>query len=176
MGDFGFSEVKLTDEEWDKYLAHKRRWCTLQPLIESRGYRLPKECNPDRVSAWNERPKGYVQGPQYPHLVEGTRISDNRPVMLKFSRADLWEATIFEHLASIPDQDNHTIPLYDVITPPDDPTSETQWYIVVTPRLNDCRNSHLDKLSDFVNFLTQVLEVGTASLFGLLRIYYFFLF
>ncbi|KAJ7117342.1 hypothetical protein C8R43DRAFT_104212 [Mycena crocata] len=159
MDDFGYSlEVKLTDEELGRYLAHKRRWCELQPLIESRGYHLPKEYRPDRASAWNERPKGYLEEPHYPHLLEGTRISDKRPVMLKFSRTDLWEATIFEHLSSIPDPDNHTIPLYDVITPPSKEDEPTQWCVVVTPRLTDCRNRHIDKLRDFVNFLTQVLE------------------
>ncbi|KAJ7638558.1 hypothetical protein FB45DRAFT_1023336 [Roridomyces roridus] len=156
---FGYSlEVKLTDEEWDTYLSHKRRWCQLQPLVESYGYRMPKEYNPDRVSAWNERPKGYVEEPHYPHLVEGQRISDKRPVMLKFSRIDLWEATILNHLASIPDSDNHTIPLYDVITPPPSGDEPAQWCIVVTPRLTDCRNRHFDKLRDFLNFLRQVLE------------------
>ncbi|KAJ7774261.1 hypothetical protein DFH07DRAFT_912781 [Mycena maculata] len=160
MDDFGYSlEIKLTDEEWDRYLSHKRRWCDLQPLVESRGYRLPKEFRPERVSAWDERPKGYVEEPHYPHLLEGIRISDKRPVMLKFSRTDLWEATIFEHLASIPDADNHTIPLYDVITPPAPADQPAEWCIVVTPRLTDCRNRHFDKLRDFVNFLTQVVEV-----------------
>ncbi|KAF7353021.1 NADH-cytochrome B5 reductase [Mycena venus] len=159
MDDFGYSiEVKLTDEEWDRYLSHKRRWCELQPLVESRGYRIPKEYRPERVSAWDERPKGYVEEPHYPHLLEGTRISDNRPVMLKFSRTDLWEAAIFQHLASIPDTDNHTIPLYDVITPPGEGDSPAEWCIVVTPRLTDCKERHFDKLRDFVDFLTQVLE------------------
>lgn len=189
--DYGYSlEVKLTDEEWDAYLSHKRRWCELQPLIESYGYRLPKEYNPDRVSAWNERPKGWVEEPhvrahsmaftispvliffQYPHLLPGKRISDSRPVMLKFSRTDLWEATIFQHLASIPDLDNHTIPLYDVITPPASGDQPAPWCILVTPRLTDCRNRHFDKLRDFLNFLVQVVEVRGESpcRFNLLRI------
>ncbi|KAJ7047632.1 hypothetical protein C8F04DRAFT_15324 [Mycena alexandri] len=159
MDDFGYSnEVTLTEEEWDRYLSHKRRWCELQPLLESRGYRLPKEFRPERVSAWDKRPDGYVDRPHYPHLLEGTRISDNRPVMLKFSRTDLWEAAIFEHLASIPDADNHTIPLYDVITPPADPEAPAQWCVVITPRLTDCRNRHFEKLREFVDFLSQVLE------------------
>ncbi|KAJ7276137.1 hypothetical protein B0H12DRAFT_1083760 [Mycena haematopus] len=159
MDDFGFSlEVKLTDEEWDRYLSHKRRWCELQPLVESRGYRLPKAYRPERVSTWDERPKGYVEEPHYPHLLEGTRISDNRPVMLKFSRTDLWEATIFEHLSSIPDADNHTIPLYDVITPPGQPDAPAEWCIVITPRLTDCKSRHFDKLREFTDFVSQVLE------------------
>ncbi|KAJ7937324.1 hypothetical protein B0H13DRAFT_1945357 [Mycena leptocephala] len=159
MDEFGYSlDVKLTDEEWASYLSHKRRWCELQPLLESRGYRLPKEYRPERVSAWDERPDGYVEEPHYPHLLEGTRISDNRSVMLKFSRTDLWEASIFEHLASIPDADNHTIPLYDVITPPGAPEAPAEWCIVITPRLTDCRNRHFDKLRDFIDFLSQVLE------------------
>ncbi|KAK7061494.1 NADH-cytochrome B5 reductase [Favolaschia claudopus] len=159
MDDFGYSiEVKLTDEEWDRFLAHKRRWCELQPLVESRGYRLPKEYRPERVSAWDERPKEPVDEPHYPHLIEGTRISDKRPVMLKFSRTDLWEATIFEHLASIPDADNHTIPLYDVIRPPGEKDSPSEWCIVITPRLTDCKGRHLYKLRDCVDFITQVLE------------------
>ncbi|KAJ7068030.1 hypothetical protein C8F01DRAFT_587278 [Mycena amicta] len=157
--DFGFdTDIKLTDEEWDRFLAHKRRWCNLQPLIESRGYRLPKEYHPDRVGAWKERPKGLIDEPLYPHLLEGLRVWDKRPVMLKLSRMDLWEATIFEHLASIPDADNHTIPFYDLITPPEDPTSTYQWCIVVTPRLTDCRDSHLRTFTDLINFITQVLE------------------
>ncbi|KAJ6510085.1 hypothetical protein C8R47DRAFT_781368 [Mycena vitilis] len=159
MDEFGYSlDVKLTDEEWDRYLSHKRRWCELQPLVESRGYRLPKEYRPERVSAWDERPQGYVEEPHYPHLLQGTRISDNRPVMLKFSRTDLWEAAIFEHLASIPDADNHTIPLYDVITPPNDSETPAEWCIVITPYLTDCKQRHFDKLRDFVDFLTQILE------------------
>ncbi|KAJ7095127.1 hypothetical protein B0H15DRAFT_775593 [Mycena belliarum] len=159
MDEFGYSiEVKLSDEEVARYLAHKRRWCDLQPLIESRGYRLPKEYHPDRATGWEKPPPGSLEDPHYPHLLQGTRISDNRPVMLKFSRTDLWEATIFEHLSSIPDEDNHTIPLYDVITPPAPPDSVEQWCIVVTPRLTDCRNRHIDSLRDFVNFLSQVLE------------------
>jgi hypothetical protein len=80
--------------------------------------------------------------------------------MLKFSRTDLWEASIFEHLASIPDADNHTIPLYDVITPPGAPEAPAEWCIVITPRLTDCRNRHFDKLRDFIDFLSQVLEVS----------------
>ncbi|KAJ7179379.1 hypothetical protein C8R46DRAFT_886815 [Mycena filopes] len=159
MDDFGYSvDVDLTDEEWERYLSHKRRWCELQPLLESRGYRLPKEFRPERVSVWDKRPEGYVDRPHYPHLLEGTRISDSRPVMLKLSRTDLWEAAIFEHLASIPDADNHTIPLYDVITPPADPEAPAQWCIVITPRLTDCRNRHFEKLREFVDFLSQVLE------------------
>ncbi|KAJ7499187.1 hypothetical protein FB451DRAFT_1204562 [Mycena latifolia] len=159
MDEFGYSiEVKLTDEELARYLGHKRRWCELQPLVESRGYRLPKEYHPDRVSAWEKPPPGYLDDPHYPHLLQGTRISDNRPVMLKFSRTDLWEATIFEHLSSIPDPDNHTIPLYDVITPPRLEDNADHWCIVVTPRLTDCRNRHIDTLRDFVHFLSQVLE------------------
>ncbi|KAJ7688469.1 hypothetical protein B0H17DRAFT_1068860 [Mycena rosella] len=162
MDDFGYSlEVKLTDEELARYLAHKRRWCDFQPLLESRGYRLPKQYHPDRASAWLEAPRAMSRNHMcYPHLLHGTRISDDRPVMLKLSRTDLWEATIFEHLSSIPDPDNHTIPLYDVITPPSMPGADTtdQWCIVITPRLTDCRNRHIDSLRDFVNFLSQVLE------------------
>ncbi|CAK5275760.1 unnamed protein product [Mycena citricolor] len=159
MDEYGYSlEVKLTDEEWERYLAHKRRWCRLQPLIETRGYRIAKQYNPDRVSAWKERPKGYVDEPNYPHLLEGVRISDKRPVMLKFTRTDLWEAQIFQDLASFPDADNHTIPLYDVITPPHDPDSQMQWCIVVTPRLTDCRERHFRTLEDLVQFITQVIE------------------
>ncbi|KAJ6569703.1 hypothetical protein B0H10DRAFT_1928393 [Mycena sp. CBHHK59/15] len=157
MDDLGFSvEADLTDEEWDRYLGHKRRWCAFQPLIEEHGYRLPKQYHPGRISAWDERPAGYVEEPHYPHLLEGVRISDNRPVMLKFSRTNLYEAAIFEHLASIPDADNHTIPLYDVLTPPGD---DPEWCIMITPRLTDCRTPHLKTLHDFVNFLYQVLEV-----------------
>ncbi|CAK5262966.1 unnamed protein product [Mycena citricolor] len=159
MDEYGYSlEVKLTDEEWERYLAHKRRWCRLQPLIETRGYRIAKQYNPDTVSAWKERPKGYVDEPNYPHLLEGVRISDKRPVMLKFTRTDLWEAQIFQDLASFPDADNHTIPLYDVITPPHDPDSQMQWCIVVTPRLTDCRERHFRTLEDLVQFITQVIE------------------
>nr|GAT53903.1 NADH-cytochrome B5 reductase [Mycena chlorophos] len=158
---FGFDDVldvTLTDEEWDRYLDHKRRWCRWQPLIESKGYKIADDLNPDRVDTFKERPKGPVEEPLYPHLLVGTRMWDKRPVMLKLSRTDLWEATIFEHLASIPDPDNHTIPFYDLITPPEEPTSEYQWCIIITPRLTDCRNSHLRTVRDLVDFVTQVVE------------------
>ncbi|KAF7313588.1 NADH-cytochrome B5 reductase [Mycena chlorophos] len=130
----------------------------VMPLIESKGYKIADDLNPDRVDAFKERPKGPVEEPLYPHLLVGTRMWDKRPVMLKLSRTDLWEATIFEHLASIPDPDNHTIPFYDLITPPEEPTSEYQWCIIITPRLTDCRDSHLRTVRDLVDFVTQVVE------------------
>ncbi|KAF7331847.1 NADH-cytochrome B5 reductase [Mycena kentingensis (nom. inval.)] len=159
FGDWdGDQPPKLTDEEWERYLSHKRRWCLLQPLIQSKGYELPKSFNPESAGKWNERPTGYIEEPLYPHLLEGTRAWDKRPVMLKLSRTDLWEAAIFEHLASIPDADNHTVPFYDVITPPHDPASDVQWCVVVTPRLTDCREPHLETLADFIDFVKQILE------------------
>ncbi|KAJ7293973.1 hypothetical protein C8J57DRAFT_1162890 [Mycena rebaudengoi] len=148
-------EVTLTDEEWDRYLSHKRRWCEVQPLLESHGYKIPKEYNPDRIVDWQERPAGLVDEPYYPHLLAGTRFSDGRAVMLKFSRVDLYESEIFANLASIPDPDNHTIPLYDVLNLPG---HNPEWCIVITPRLTDCRTPHTRYLRDFVNFLHQVLE------------------
>jgi hypothetical protein len=82
MDEFGYSlEVKLTDEEWASYLSHKRRWCELQPLLEFRGYRLPKEYRPERVSAWDERPDGYVEEPHVRFLSVGIqRCVDFYPV------------------------------------------------------------------------------------------------
>ncbi|KAF7301505.1 NADH-cytochrome B5 reductase [Mycena indigotica] len=161
---FGFddAEIKLSDEEWDRLLSHKRRWCRLQPLVEARGYRIPKEMHPDRIDDWKVRPRSPPPDPLYPHLLEGLRVWDKRPVMLKLSRTDLWEAAISEHLASIPDPDNHTIPFYDLITFPEEPDSEFQWCIIVTPRLTDCRYSHLDTFKDLVDFITQVLEKGVC--------------
>ncbi|KAJ7287056.1 hypothetical protein C8J57DRAFT_1116770 [Mycena rebaudengoi] len=153
MGAYSF-EVALTGEEWDRYLSHKRRWCLVQPLLESHGYKIPKEYNPDRIVDWQERPS-IIDDPYYPHLLAGTRFSDGRAVILKFSRADLHESEIFANLASIPDPDNHTIPLYDILTLPGD---NPKWCIVITPRFTDCHSPHTPYLRDFVDFLYQVLE------------------
>jgi hypothetical protein len=79
-------EVTLTDEEWDRYLSHKRRWCEVQPLLESHGYKIPKEYNPDRIVDWQERPAGLVDEPYVRRQFSFTFCYLNRVVVPSFTR------------------------------------------------------------------------------------------
>ncbi|TRM69713.1 kinase-like domain-containing protein [Schizophyllum amplum] len=159
MGDvLGFDiDINYDDPSWNDYVVHQNMWCKYQPLLEAKGYRLPAEYTPENTISIAELKKhgSPFLLTDHPHVqLESKRISDGSFVVLKFVKVSVQEAAITSHLAKIRDPWNHTIPVWDVLSLPDD----TKWCILVCPRFRSCYKLPFYTISQFVGFLRQVLR------------------
>ncbi|KAI0790924.1 hypothetical protein C8Q75DRAFT_758494, partial [Abortiporus biennis] len=94
-------------------------------------------------------------------IIDATRISDGRIVILKRIRASRnpyeLEITRFLSSKSASDPRNHCIPLYDAMEVPD-MHGESAEYILVLRLLCDCDDPPMQIVGEFVDFLTQIIE------------------
>ena len=100
---------------------------------------------------------------QYPFLLDATRISDGKVVMLKCISKTLHphEASISALLSSPPlrlDPTNHCVPVYDVLHPP----GHEDFVIIVMAFCRLFDNPRFDTVGEAVEFFRQVFEVSTS--------------
>ncbi|KAJ7461288.1 kinase-like domain-containing protein [Mycena galericulata] len=92
-------------------------------------------------------------------IMDATRIQDGTFVMMKQirKRDHPFEVDIATWLSSEPqrsDPQNHCVPIYEVLQPPDDP----DMHILVMPVLTPFDNPRFDTVGEVVAFFTQIFE------------------
>ncbi|TRM70247.1 kinase-like domain-containing protein [Schizophyllum amplum] len=146
----------LTDAE--------RFWVELQPWLRQRGYALRPRYQPGWRPSWRgtkKRASDCEDGEPigYPFMLDATRISDGRVVMLKCISKTLHphEAAISALLSSPPlrlDPANHCVPVYDVLHPP----GHEGFVIIVMAFCRQFDNPRFDTVGEAAEFFRQVFE------------------
>ncbi|KAI5889138.1 uncharacterized protein SCHCODRAFT_02548782 [Schizophyllum commune H4-8] len=139
-------------------------WVELQPWLKQRGYALRPRYQPGWRPSWRgtkKRASDCEDGEPigYPFLLDATRISDGKVVMLKCISKTLHphEASISALLSSPPlrlDPTNHCVPVYDVLHPP----GHEDFVIIVMAFCRQFDNPRFDTVGEAVEFFRQVFE------------------
>lgn len=91
--------------------------------------------------------------------MDARRLRDNYLISMKTVYKDSEELRIAQFLSSIPDPQNHCVPVLDVIPDPFDP----QRALFVMPYLRQCNNPHFCSVGEVIDFMDQTLEVRNAT-------------
>lgn len=99
----------------------------------------------------------------YPHVIDATRISDGKLVVIKCLPTDGLEIRIALMLGTPPlseDPTNHSVPVIDTF---EDATNPNVSYIVM-PLLRDFDDPPFESVEDVLEFGEQLLEVGMTMM------------
>ena len=100
--------------------------------------------------------------PAQSHLIDATRLSDGKLVMIKKVARDSQEVRIATYLSSEAlqkDPRNHTVPVFDILDDPDDPTLSFM-VMVYLRRIHDVEFDTVGSIFDCVG---QLLEVSATA-------------
>ncbi|KAH7907078.1 hypothetical protein BJ138DRAFT_1015103 [Hygrophoropsis aurantiaca] len=137
-------------------------WCNHYEWLKSCGYLLRPRYATDWVPSWQGTKKSPRRCedavvPSYNHLIDATRISDGKFVILKIVKqsrhpfeADIGRFFMSKPLAS--DLNNHCVPIYDVLSVPQDEDR----IILVMPLLRPYSNPPFDALSEVIDCIRQL--------------------
>ncbi|KAH7903355.1 hypothetical protein BJ138DRAFT_1168237 [Hygrophoropsis aurantiaca] len=139
-------------------------WCDHYEWLKDCGYLLRPRYATDWVPSWQGTAKvpyrcedGVV--PSYNHLIDATRISDGKFVMLKIVRrsrhpfeADIGKFFMSEPLAS--DPANHCVPIYEALSVPQDDDR----ILLVMPLLRAYSDPSFDTIGEVIDCLQQLFE------------------
>ena len=178
-------EIRFLEDRFAQLGPSESYWARRQQLLMSKGYTLRPRYRPDWVPSWKRDPKTSIFDaddrhsvpvksmtllhchlhpydvllqPGRPHLMDATRISDGKLVMIKKVAKDSQEvriATYFssEHLRK--DPRNHCVPVFDVLDDPEDPSIS----FMVMPFLRRIHDVEFDTVGSIFDCVEQLLEV-----------------
>jgi hypothetical protein len=157
----------------------EKRWRNRQRALEEAGYMLRPRYHPEWQPSWTNTDKFFmkfedgqaqvVSTKSFFHyqtdieqkrvVIDATRISDGKPVMLKLlpPTEGPYELQINQLVSSEPllsDPRNHCVPLLDVIELPNEPK------IMVQPRLRPFDDPPIQTYGEFIAFFSQLCEVS----------------
>ncbi|KIJ08466.1 hypothetical protein PAXINDRAFT_18400, partial [Paxillus involutus ATCC 200175] len=129
------------------------------------GYQLRPRYHPEWVASWKTRNLDWMDCEdsivRLTHLLDAIRLSDGRCVaikLLKISRHP-FEVAIAQYLWNEElrtDPTNHTVPIFDVLHPPDD----ADCALLVMPLLLRYDEHRFETIGEAVEFFRQVFEVS----------------
>ncbi|KAM5532635.1 hypothetical protein V8D89_013679 [Ganoderma adspersum] len=140
-------------------------WRDRQPYLESRGYLLRPRYRPGWMPSWRSDPsirpffaEDFVRAPAFrDHLIDATRLSDGKLVLLKRVAADSMEVKIASYFSSQgirEDPRNHCIPVLDVIP---DKDNSNKCYLVM-PFLRYVDRPPFESVQSILDCGEQLLE------------------
>ena len=100
--------------------------------------------------------------PAQSHLIDATRLSDGKLVMIKKVARDSQEVRIATYLSSEhlrKDPRNHSVPVFDILDDPDDPTLS----FMVMAYLRRIDDVEFDTVGSIFDCVGQLLEVSAAA-------------
>lgn len=103
-----------------------------------------------------------TESQQKPHLQDATRISDNKPVYLKYvakPSAEINIGNLFKDESLAKDPRNHSVPLLEVLEDPSDPMHA----ILVLPLLRRLDEPRPATVWDAMDLVDQCLEVRSLE-------------
>ncbi|EMD33666.1 hypothetical protein CERSUDRAFT_56679 [Gelatoporia subvermispora B] len=143
---------------------HEQYWKQRQPWLKERGYNLRPRYRPDWKPSWEGTNKFWFEcedgrTPIWSSILDATRISDGKVVMLKKISKQLhpYEIPIGEFFSSEPvasDPRNHCVPIIDVMQDPD----EEDLQIIVMPLLRLWNDPPFNTIGEVVEFFRQIFE------------------
>ncbi|KIJ18451.1 hypothetical protein PAXINDRAFT_97254 [Paxillus involutus ATCC 200175] len=142
--------------EGEKWWRDHYQW-----LYEA-GYELRSRYHPEWVASWKTRNVSWMDCEdsmvRWGHLTDATRLSDGRSVVIKRSRISKHplEVAIAQYLWNEDlrtDPANHTVPLFDVLHPPD-----ADFALLVMPLLLPYSEPPLETIGEVVEFFRQIFE------------------
>ncbi|KIJ07481.1 hypothetical protein PAXINDRAFT_173467 [Paxillus involutus ATCC 200175] len=141
-------------EEW---------WRDLYQWLYDAGYQLRSRYHPEWVASWKTRSLNWMDCEdsvvRLTHLMDATRLSDGRSVAIKRLEISMHphEVAIAQYLWNEElrrDPTNYTVPIFDVLHPPDD----ADCALLVMPMLLRCDEHPFETIGEMVEFLRQVFE------------------
>ena len=158
------------------------KWRDRQPFLESMGYMLRPRLRPGWTPSWISAGKHYefcedsarlpVSRPDRflavlisfvqlrPLLVDATRISDDKLVCIKETKAGDQESRIAMTLSNVDDPTNHSVPILETFVDTDDKSIS----YMVMPFLRMCDDPPFGLVEEVVDFADQLLEVRCRPL------------
>ncbi|KAF9814683.1 hypothetical protein IEO21_04978 [Rhodonia placenta] len=139
-------------------------WRDRQPWLEKRGYLLRPRYSPDWRPSWEGTKKRFFscedgQALHHPSILDATRKSDGRFVMLKKTSKEVHphEAEIGQYFSSQPlsaDARNHCVQIIEVLQDPD----EEDTLIIVMPFLREFNDPRFETVGECIEFFRQMFE------------------
>ncbi|KAJ7154563.1 kinase-like domain-containing protein [Mycena filopes] len=154
--------MKLSpDTENPPLLIVERFWASIQPFLLTEGYQLRPRYRPDWVPSWTVKKNRHQQYEDaltiiFISVLDATRISDGKKVILKRIETNGDEMAIMKHLntpSMRSDPRNRTIPLLEVIPLPEGP-----WSLLVMPYCREFNYPPFHCRNEFVAAMSQFLE------------------
>lgn len=154
----------LPDQTFSVIWSGEKWWIAHQPWLKSRGYVLRARYNPGWEPSWHAEGVHEFDAEdrmpiRHPSLLDATRTSDGRFVMLK--RVDATrhphEVELTTKLCSAPlssDPRNHCVRVFEVLQDPEDANIQ----ILVLPLLRDYANPRFDTVGEAVDCFRQVIQ------------------
>ncbi|KAH9937741.1 kinase-like domain-containing protein [Amylocystis lapponica] len=147
-------------------------WRAHQPWLQGKGYMLRPRYKPDWKPSWvqGEIPQHEAEdalGMRYfPNIMDAFRVADGKMVMLKkISKSQHpFEVDINQSLSLPPlssDPHNHCVPIYDVLTSPDD----ADILLLVMPLLTSFNDPEIQTIGEAFDFVHQLFQ-GLQFLHG----------
>ncbi|KAF6746149.1 kinase-like domain-containing protein [Ephemerocybe angulata] len=128
------------------------------------GYQLRPRYRPGWIPSWKLNPRLFVLScedfvTQHGQLCDALRISDGSQVMMKTvdTATYPYEVPLMEYLNQEPqksDRTNHTVPLIDVLYPPDEPSRR----IIAMPVCRMWDSPDFDTVGEVVDCIRQLIE------------------
>ncbi|KAF8836451.1 hypothetical protein BDN67DRAFT_974164 [Paxillus ammoniavirescens] len=143
--------------EGEKWWRDHYQW------LHEAGYQLRSRYHPEWVASWKTRNLDWSDCEdsmvRLSHPMDATRLSDGRPVVIKRLRISKHplEVAIAQYLWNEEirtDPANHTVPLFDVLLPPDD----VDFALLVMPLLLPYSEPPFETIGEVVEFFRQVFE------------------
>jgi len=147
---------------YDRLLPHEARWRDRQPFLQSKGYILRPRLRSDWQPSWlgtDKHPLEFEDAyflPLRTHLVDATRMSDDKMVYIKRVKTGDQESSIASILHSEglrKDPRNHSVPILDQFTDLEDPSIS----YMVMPFLREPYSPQFANIAEFVDFVDQIL-------------------
>ncbi|KAF6758073.1 kinase-like domain-containing protein [Ephemerocybe angulata] len=158
-------EAKIPAEDYFAILKHQEAyWRDKYEWLLKLGYQLRPRYRPDWIPSWKLNPNLYIFScedsiTQHGKLCDALRISDGSQVMLKTVDMTKYisEVPLMEYLNEEPQKPNptnHTVPLLDVLDPPDEPFRR----IIVMPVCRMWDSPDFDTVGEVVDCIKQLIE------------------
>ncbi|KAI0717464.1 hypothetical protein C8Q72DRAFT_170653 [Fomitopsis betulina] len=159
--------TNLSDD--DELAEYERSWTRRQPWLQSRGYMLRPRYRPGWIPSWRTTGarrrdcEDSIFIGVYPHVIDATRMSDGKLVMIKCVPTDGLELRIALFLGTPPlseDPTNHCVPILDTF---EDETNPRSSYIVM-PLFRNFDDPPFENVEDVLEFGEQLLEVSMSEI------------
>ncbi|KAG8897436.1 hypothetical protein FRB99_008153 [Tulasnella sp. 403] len=166
------SEPAATTElEEGKLLPSEILWAERYDFLLAKGYRLRPRYRPGWKASWLDKPGVSLMKFEdritnlSQHTLDAERVSDGRPVFLKYVPKISPEIEIGQYLSSPElqkDPRNHACPLLDVLENENDP----EHVILVIPLLRPLQRPQPGSVGECVDMVEQTLEDKTLGVDG----------
>ncbi|KAI8968722.1 kinase-like protein [Trametes punicea] len=151
--------ARLTEEGLYNLAPQEVFWQARYGPLKDHGYLLRPRYSPEWRPSWvgTKRDPTYCEDSirlLHYQVMDATRLSDRELVAIKSFLKDGHELHIAQFFASLHDDDNHCVPIHEILSDPYDPDLA----LMVMPYLRPCNNPEFGTVGDVIQFVDQTLQ------------------